>query len=263
MYWILGHEYLSGTIPLDSVILMASLVGVTSTMLFDMTNAYMDFSDGIIQIESLWDKIEDAPKTPNIFSGKDFKYTAGAIRFEAVDFRYTEGTTVLNNFSYTFESGKKYALIGQSGGGKTTIMKLACGYLRPTGGSVSVDGQDLTEVNLSTFYSHVGYLTQDPQIFDGTIRENLLHGAQSGATDERLEHAIREAEADFVYRFPNGLDTEIGERGVKLSGGQKQRLAIAKIFLKNPEIILLDEPTSALDSTSEEAITIAFERLFR
>lgn len=133
MYWFLGHAYLSGEIALDSVILMASLVGVTSTMLFDMTNAYMDFSDGIIQIESLWEKIEDAPKTPNIFSGSDFKYRAGDIRFDSVDFRYTEGSTVLNNFSYVFESGKKYALIGQSGGGKTTIMKLACGYLRPTG----------------------------------------------------------------------------------------------------------------------------------
>jgi ABC-type multidrug transport system fused ATPase/permease subunit len=108
----------------------------------------------------------------------------------------------------------------------------------------------------------IGYLTQDPQVFDGTIRENLLQGNLADAPEDAIGHALRQAHAEFAYELPNGLDTEIGERGVKLSGGQKQRIAIAKIFLKDPRIVFLDEPTSALDSFSEEKISQAFHSLF-
>lgn len=125
-----------------------------------------------------------------------------------------------------------------------------------------MDGFDLSTVNLSTFYSNIGYLTQDPQIFDGTIRENLMQGKTANARESDIIDALKQAHADFIFDLPEGLETEIGERGVKLSGGQKQRLAIAKIFLKNPHIILLDEPTSALDSFSEEKISQAFHNLF-
>lgn len=127
---------------------------------------------------------------------------------------------------------------------------------------MTVDGFDLRTVNLSTFYSNIGYLTQDPQIFDGTIRENLLQGKTAHAPESDITEALRKAQCEFIFDLPEGLETEIGERGVKLSGGQKQRLAIAKIFLKNPHIILLDEPTSALDSFSEEKISQAFHNLF-
>ncbi len=109
----------------------------------------------------------------------------------------------------------------------------------------------------------MGYLSQDPSVFDGSIRDNLAYGSQSEASEAEIRTALAKAEANFVFDFPNGLDTEIGERGVKLSGGQKQRIAIAKTFLKNPDILFLDEPTSALDSLSEEAITRSFQELFR
>lgn len=222
----------------------------------------MNLSDQIVSIEQLWNKIEDAPKTKNLFAGDVFEYKKWAICFQNVDFFYASNTPILGKFSYTFEAGKKYALVGPSGGGKTTIMKLASGFLSAKGGKVSVDGFDLTTVNLSTFYSNIGYLTQDPQIFDGTIRENLMQGKTANAQESDIVDALKQAHTDFVFDLPEWLETEIGERGVKLSGGQKQRLAIAKIFLKNPHIILLDEPTSALDSFSEEKISQAFHNLF-
>ena len=158
-----------------------------------------------------------------------------------------------------------------SSGGKTTLMKIIAGYLRPTSGSVKVFGNDIAHTALSTFYPHIGYLTQDPSVFDGTIRENLLsalsgvnslHIHSSDHYDEHLRSALKRAQCDFVFDMDNGMDIEIGERGIQLSGGQKQRLAIAKIFLKDPDIILLDEPTSALDSFSEEQITKALHALF-
>jgi ATP-binding cassette subfamily B protein AbcA/BmrA len=173
-------------------------------------------------------------------------------------------------------------------------MKLIAGYLHPVRGSISVLGNMLSETALKTYYPHIGYLTQDPSVFDATIRENLIsalpslqRGVPEGRgdfvsakteqnpqplrdssfakelTEQKLISALRLAHCDFVFDLEHGLDTEIGERGVRLSGGQKQRLAIAKIFLKDPEIILLDEPTSALDSFSEEAITIALDELFK
>lgn len=165
-------------------------------------------------------------------------------------------------------------------------------------GKLLVDGQDITETRLDSYYPHIGYLTQEPSVFDGTIEENLLYSMpgekykiqntkykkikqknalhsslltgdsvvkeikRDAKTEQKIKEAIELAECQFIYELENGLQTEIGERGIRLSGGQKQRLAIAKIFLKDPEIILLDEPTAALDSYSEQKVAKAFERLF-
>ncbi len=154
-------------------------------------------------------------------------------------------------------------MVGLSGSGKSTLVKLIAGYLHPIDGAILVDGQNLAQVKLRDYYAHIGYLTQDPSVFDGTILENLTYGARSEVSDEALKNAIEMAQCEFIYEFKDGLTTEIGEKGVRLSGGQRQRLAIAKIFIKNPEIIILDEPTSALDSFSEEKINIAFHNLFQ
>jgi len=141
-------------------------------------------------------------------------------------------------------------------------MKLLAGYMRPMSGKLLVDGQDIADIRLKTYYPHIGYLTQEPSVFDGTIEENLIYSVRGKITKKKIDEAIELAECQFIYELENGLQTEIGERGIRLSGGQKQRLAIAKIFLKDPEIILLDEPTAALDSYSEQKVAIAFERLF-
>ncbi len=137
--------------------------------------------------------------------------------------------------------------------------------MRPESGEIHILGNNLATTSLQSYYRHIGYLTQDPSVFDGSIRENLvsvLLERDLPSVEKDLAIALEKARCDFIYDLKDGLDTQIGERGVRLSGGQKQRLAIAKIFLKNPEIILLDEPTSALDSFSEEFITQALDELF-
>ncbi|MCP4523899.1 MAG: ATP-binding cassette domain-containing protein, partial [Candidatus Gracilibacteria bacterium] len=142
------------------------------------------------------------------------------------------------------------------------IAKLISGYITPNSGEIIIDNQKLSETSLKSYYRNIGYLTQDPSVFDGTVLENLTYALDEKVDEIKLKDIIIQAKCEFIYDLPNGLETEIGERGVKLSGGQKQRLAIAKIFLKDPKIIILDEPTSALDSFSEEQITKAMQNLF-
>lgn len=144
-------------------------------------------------------------------------YKNGTIETKNLGFGYKENI-VFEGFNLTITGGKKTALVGLSGSGKTTLAKLIAGYLHPTGGSVLVDGQNLAEVRLRDYYGHIGYLTQDPSVFDGTILENLTYGARSEVSDENLRKAIELAQCDFIYEFKNGLETEIGEKGIRLSG---------------------------------------------
>lgn len=178
-----------------------------------------------------------------------------------------DGKMVLKDFSLKIKAGSKVALVGRSGSGKTTIAKLISGYMRPTAGQVLVDGQDLAQVSLKSYYKYIGYLTQEPMVFDGSVRENLLYAVSEEdlpkITEEKIGEVLELAQCDFILNMKDGLETQIGEKGIRLSGGERQRLAIAKLFLKNPEIIILDEPTSALDSFSEEAVTKAMENLFK
>jgi ABC-type multidrug transport system fused ATPase/permease subunit len=174
---------------------------------------------------------------------------------------------ILKNFNLTIKGGEKVALVGKSGSGKTTIAKLISGYMNPASGTVLVDGQDLSEVSLKSYYKYIGYLTQEPMVFDGSIKENLLYAVSGedlrNLTEENVWEALRKANCDFIEKMKDKLETQIGEKGIRLSGGERQRLAVAKLFLKNPEIIILDEPTSALDSFSEDLITKALDELFK
>lgn len=186
------------------------------------------------------------------------------VELQHVSFAYANGAEVFRDFSLQIAWWKKTALVGMSGSGKTTLVKLLAWYILPDTWSVLVDRQDLTLVSLQSYYAHIGYLTQDPNIFDGTIKENLLYGNNSPekSFEKSLDVVLSLAKCEFVYNLSEWIETEIGERGIKLSWWQRQRLAIAKIFLKNPQIILLDEPTSSLDSFAEEAVTEAMNNLF-
>jgi ABC-type multidrug transport system fused ATPase/permease subunit len=187
----------------------------------------------------------------------------GQIVYDHVWFEYEEGKPVLRDVSFVAERGSVTALVGTSGSGKTTIAGLAASYLNPTKGSITVDGIDLSKVSLNSFRSQLGVVLQDDFLFEGTIRENILF-PRPGATEAQVLVAVRAAHVhEFTDRFEKGLDTLIGERGVKLSGGQRQRIAIARAILADPRVLILDEATSNLDTESEAYIQESLRSLLK
>ena len=189
----------------------------------------------------------------------------GDIAFHNVSYAYQEGEPVLHGVDISVAAGKKLALVGPSGGGKTTLCHLLPAFYRlgEGCGSITIDGQDIAGLTLDSLRRSIGIVQQDVFLFVGTIRENILYG-RPDATDAEVEEAARRANIhDYIASLPKGYDTEIGERGVKLSGGQKQRLSIARVFLKDPAILILDEATSALDNTTEMLIQEALDELCR
>jgi subfamily B ATP-binding cassette protein MsbA len=187
----------------------------------------------------------------------------GDVVFENVSFAYEEDKGVLHNISFVAAAGSVTALVGTSGSGKTTIAGLVATFLNPGSGIITVDGVDLSKVSLSSYRSQLGVVLQDDFLFEGTIRENILF-PRPGATEEELFEAIEAAHvSEFTKRFEKGIDTLIGERGVKLSGGQRQRIAIARAILANPRILILDEATSNLDTESEAFIQESLRSLMQ
>ncbi|MDK8768722.1 ABC transporter ATP-binding protein [Corynebacterium freneyi] len=183
------------------------------------------------------------------------------IELDDVSFAYDEGNPVLRGVTFRAGRGEKVALVGESGGGKSTLVNLILGFYRPTGGTLSVCGADVRDVDMDELRNSIGVVFQDAALFSGTIRENIAYG-RPDATDAEIEDAARRANADgFIRRFPDGYDTTIGERGLKLSGGQKQRVAIARAILKDAPVLLLDEATSALDTKAEREVQRGLEQL--
>ena len=179
---------------------------------------------------------------------------SGHLRFEDVSFAYEEGEPVLKGIDFEVQPGEVVALVGSSGSGKSTLASIAVSFLSPDAGRVLVDGVDLRTVELASYRSQLGLVLQDEFLFDGTIRENLLFARPDASDEEVVEAARRAHVTEFADRMPEGLDTIIGERGVKLSGGQKQRVTIARALLADPRVLLLDEATSSLDTESESFI---------
>ena len=201
-------------------------------------------------------------KSEIIYNGKsEFDTVQGGLIFDHVSFHYVENNEVLDDVSFHLEAGKTLALVGPSGGGKTTICHLIPRFYFLEHGHIYIDKVDISDYTLRSLREKIGIVQQDVFLFGGTIKDNILYGRPS-ATDEEVMEAARKANIlDFINTLPNGWDTEIGERGVRLSGGQKQRLSIARLFLKNPPILILDEATSALDNTTEMLIQKSLQEL--
>ncbi len=251
--------------PGEFVIFMAVLSKLEGSV-HDVLRFMMRFSQQYIDIEKLIESIDKGPETVWFLTWKTSTLNKGNITLEKLSYSYGDSKLVFSDFSLVLQGKKKTALVGPSWGGKSTLIKLIAWYLTPDKWEIIVDNQKLSEVSLQSYYQHIWYLTQDPSIFDGTIRENLLyaiHKDDAPSLHESLDEIIKQAKCERIYDLSQWLDTEIGERGVRLSWGQKQRLAIAKIMLKNPNIVLLDEPTSALDSYNEEQVTQALNTLFK
>ncbi len=210
-------------------------------------------------------EIMDVPEEQDLPGATPLKNVRGEIEFRDVSFSYDKSSGVLDHVNFKVEKGRKIALVGPSGGGKTTICHLIPNFykLAPDGGSILIDGRDLRSITLDSLRRNIGIVQQDVFLFAGSIGDNIRYG-RLDATDEEVIAAAKNANIhDYIMSLPNGYDTEIGERGVRLSGGQKQRVSIARVFLKDPSILILDEATSALDNTTEVLIQQALDELCR
>jgi ATP-binding cassette subfamily B protein len=227
--------------------------------LVDFTEQFQNGYTGFERFREIMDIEPDISDAPDAVELTDVK---GDIMFENVSFQYKDGADkVLNNVSLDVPAGSYMALVGSSGAGKTTLCSLIPRFYDVTGGSIKVDGTDIRKVRLKSLRSHIGMVQQDVYLFSGTILENISYG-KPGCTREEVVEAAKNANAhEFIMSFPDGYDTDIGQRGIKLSGGQKQRLSIARVFLKNPEILIFDEATSALDNESERVVQESLEKL--
>ena len=220
------------------------------------------FQNGVSGFNRFVEIMDEEPET-DAPDARELKEVKGEIEFKNVTYAYAPTKEVLHNVNLRVEKGEKLALVGPSGGGKTTICHLLPNFykLGDNSGSILIDGVDIRELTLQSVRRNIGIVQQDVFLFVGTIRENILYG-RPDATDEEMYEAARRANIhDYIMTLENGYDTEIGERGVKLSGGQKQRLSIARVFLKDPAILILDEATSALDNTTEVLIQQALDEL--
>ena len=220
------------------------------------------FQKGLTGIERFAEIMAIEPDIKDKEDALEIKNVRGEISFNNVDFSYGKGEVkVLNNFSVDITPGEKLAIVGPSGAGKTTICNLIPRFYDVDAGSVTVDGIDVRDIKIKSLRENIGIVQQDVYLFSGTVRDNIGYGKSTASDREIIEAAKLAGAYEFIKGLPHGFDTYVGERGVKLSGGQKQRISIARVFLKNPPILILDEATSALDNKSEIVVQDSIEKL--
>jgi ATP-binding cassette subfamily B protein len=245
-------KILAGESTVGTLVALAWFIQSVFWPVIGMGHAWLRYKMDALAYSHL-DQVLALPDDPGLQGGLPLNISSGRITFDHVTFAYAE-QEVLNDFHMEIEAGKTTAFVGASGGGKSTLLRLLLHLVRPQRGKVLVDGQDLFRVHLATYYEQVAYVPQEPPIFDGTLRENLSFNRPVPA--QRLAEVLRLVGLDgLVGRLPNGLETLVGERGIKLSGGERQRLAFGRIMLQDPKIIILDEATASLDSLTEAWVT--------
>ena len=222
---------------------------------------YREIKAALANIERLFKVLEEQPRIDPRSTAPDLSLSAGDIQFSHVGFSYRDSEMVLNDFNLHIRGGQTVALVGVSGAGKSTVSKLLFRFYDPTQGVIKIDGTDIREINLPSLRSAIAVVPQDCVLFNDSLRENIRYGRPS-ATDSDIQQAVNAAHlAEFVERLPDGLNTLVGERGLKISGGERQRVAIARAVLKQAHILIFDEATSSLDSHSEQAVLKAFKAL--
>lgn len=257
-----GIAIVGGSLDLADLLTYLMCVGILIEPIKRVVNFARLYQEGITGFNRFMDVLEVEPDIQDAPDAVELTCVEGNIAFRNVSFRYKDDYNyVLKNITLDIRAGEYVALVGSSGVGKTTLCSLIPRFYEVAHGEILIDGKDIREVTLRSLRQHIGIVQQDVYLFAGTVAQNIRYG-KLDASDEEIIEAAKQANAhDFIMALPYGYDTDIGQRGVKLSGGQKQRLSIARVFLKNPPIIIFDEATSALDNESERAVQESLERL--
>ncbi|MEJ6736914.1 MAG: ABC transporter ATP-binding protein [Flavobacteriales bacterium] len=258
-----GMMIIEGTLTTGDFLSFTLLLGFMIAPIVQMSNIGSQLTEAFAGLDRTEEIMNMKPEDDPLLRTVDLKEIHGDIKFDDVSFSYEEGKEVVHNISLEAKQGSVTALVGSSGSGKSTIAGLVSSFINPKSGTITIDGQDLSKVSLSSYRSQLGVVLQDDFLFEGTIKENILF-PRPNASEDQLQAAVKAAYVyEFTDKFDDGLDTMIGERGVKLSGGQRQRIAIARAILANPRILILDEATSNLDNESEAMIQESLGELMK
>ena len=256
-----GWRAQSGGMNVGSFVAFIGALGLASQSLRQLANLQTVFAEGLSAARRLFRALDIEPEIGDRPGAKPLVPSQAAIAFNEVGFSYVGGPPTLNQISFQARRGQTIALVGPSGGGKTTMLNLIPRFYDVTCGAVTIDGVDVRDVTLASLRDQVALVTQEPFLFDDSIAANIAYARPSASRDEIMAAAAAAAAHDFILALPNGYDTQVGEAGARLSGGQRQRIAIARAFLKDAPILLLDEATSALDTESEAQVQAALARL--
>jgi len=252
-------------ISIAALIFTVTYLGRLTSSLFEITPIIRTMEQAFLDAANMTEILTEETEVNDTTGAKKLSVTKGAIDFNAIDFAYKDSSddSVIQDLTLAIKPGERVGLAGHSGGGKTTLTKLLLRFADLKDGSITIDGQDISKVTQQSLHESIAYVPQEPYLFHRTLRENISYG-RPGASDEEILEAAKKANAfEFIDKLPQGIDTVIGERGVKLSGGQRQRIAIARAILKDAPILVLDEATSALDSESERHIQAALATLMK
>lgn len=257
-----GYLIAMGQMQAADLAMYALYIGIFTSPIQILVELVEMLQKGLSGFRRYLEVVETEPEIQDKEGAIDLENVKGDVCYDNVSFHYSDDNkTVLSQVSIHIPAGKSVALVGPSGGGKTTICSLLPRFYDVTAGKVTIDGKDVRDLTLKSLRNQIGMVQQDVYLFDGTIRENIAYG-KPDATDEEIKEAARRANMDdFIMQLPKQYDTYVGEKGTRLSGGQKQRISIARVFLKNPPILILDEATSALDNESERYIQKSLEEL--
>ncbi|ANU23960.1 ABC transporter ATP-binding protein [Planococcus donghaensis] len=257
-----GYQVIQGNLTLGTMVAFIAYIERLYSPLRRLVNSSTTLVQSLASMDRVFELIDEDYDVTDKEKAHDLSVVDGKLEFRDVSFHYNDGgTEVLSNLNFTVKPGETVAFVGMSGGGKSTIVSLIPRFYDVTSGAIYMDDHDLRDVTTHTLRDQIGLVLQDSILFSDSVKANILMG-KPGATDEEVIEAAQAANADeFISQLPDGYETKVGERGVKLSGGQKQRVAIARVFLKNPPILILDEATSALDLESEALIQDSLERL--